>query len=149
MGNRVGQFSRPKSQLKLKHKMVVSNSSGTLNLQDLINWIGELEYCFELEDIQNPLIVRLAQTKLKRHISLWQKYLQRDIEEDCEMKITRWRLMVTKLEAKFIPVDYEIELFKRLQNLKQKDMIVKDYTEEFYKLTIQSMHRELSKENVA
>ena len=56
---------------------------------------------------------------------------------------------MTKLKAKFIPTNYELELFKRLQNLKQKDMIVKDYTEEFYKLTIWSGHRELSKEKVA
>ena len=65
------------------------------------------------------------------------------------MKITRWRLMVTKLKAKFNPANYELELLKRLQNLKQKDMTVKDYTKEFYKLTIQSGHRELSKEKVA
>lgn len=65
------------------------------------------------------------------------------------MKITRWRLMVTKLKAKFIPLDYELELFKKLQNLKQKYTIVKDYTEEFYKLTIRPRHRELSKEKVA
>ena len=64
------------------------------------------------------------------------------------MKISRWRLMVAKLKAKFIPADYELELFKRLKNLKQNDMIVKDYTEQFYKLTIQSGHRELPKEKV-
>ena len=55
---------------------------------------------------------------------------------------------MTKLKAKFIPTNYELELFKRLQNLKQKDMIVKDYTKEFYKLTIQSRHREFAKEKV-
>ena len=64
------------------------------------------------------------------------------------MKITRWRLMVTKLKAKFILVDYELELFKKLQNLKQKGMPIKDYTKEFYKLIIQSGHRELSKEKL-
>ena len=57
--------------------------------------------------------------------------------------------MVTKLKAKFIPADYELELFKKLQNLKQKDMTMKDYTEEFYRLTIRSAHRELSKDKVA
>ena len=62
-------------------------------------------------------------------------------EEEGEMKISRWRLMVTKLKAQLIPVDYELELFKKLQNLKQKDMSMKDYTKEFYKLTIQSSHR--------
>ena len=61
------------------------------------------------------------------------------------MKITRWKMML----AKFIHIDYELELFKKLQNLKQKDMTMKDYTEEFYKLTIRSGHRELSKEKVA
>ena len=56
----------------------------------------------------------MAQTKLKGHAALWLKELQRDREEDGEMKISRWRLMVTKLKAKFIRNDYELELFKRL-----------------------------------
>lgn len=129
--------------------MEVFDFLGTLNLEDLIDWIGKLKDCFELEDIEDPLRVRLAQTKLKGHAALWWKELQRDREEEGEMKISRWRLMVTNLKVKFIPGDYELELFKRLQNLKQKDMFVKDYTEEFYKLTIQSDHRELLKEKVA
>ena len=52
------------------------------------------------------------------------------------MKITHWRLMVTKLKAKFITIDYEIQLFKRLYNLNQKDMTMKDYAKEFYKLNV-------------
>ena len=86
--------------------------------EDLIEWIGELEDYFELENIGDPLRVRLAQTKLKGHVALWWKELQRDREEEGEMKISRWRLMVTKLKAKFILSDYELELFKRFQNLK-------------------------------
>ena len=108
-----------------------------------------MEDYFELEDIEDPLRVRLAQSKMKGHASLWWKELQRDREEEAEMKISRWRLMVTKLKGKFILTDYEHELFKRLHNLKQKDIFVKDYTEEFYKLTIQSGHRQLPKEKVA
>lgn len=56
--------------------------------------------------------------------------------------------MVTKMKVKFILVDYELDLFKRLQNPKRKDMTMKDYTDNFYKLTIWSRHRELSKEKV-
>ena len=92
--------------------------------------------------------MRFAQTKFKGHAAHWWKELQKYSKEG-ELKITRWRLMVTKLKAKFIPADYELELFKRLQNLKQRDISVKDYIEEFYKLTIRSSHRELSKEKVA
>ena len=57
------------------------------------------------------------------------------------MKITRWRLMVTILKTNYIPTNYELELFKRLKILKQKDMTVKYYTEEFYKLTTHFGHR--------
>ena len=41
------------------------------------------------------------------------------------MKITQWRLMVAKLKAKFISSNYGRELFKKVQNLKQKEMTVK------------------------
>ena len=94
--------------------MEVCNFLGTLNPEDFIDWICELEEYFELEGIEDPLRVRLAQTKLKGHAALWWKELQRDWEEEGEMKITRWQLMV----AKFIPADYELELFKKLHNLK-------------------------------
>jgi hypothetical protein len=39
--------------------------------------------------------------------------------------------MVTKLKDKFIPKDYQINLFRRLQNLRQKGMTFKEYIEEF------------------
>ena len=107
--------------------MEVSNFSSTLNPKDLIDWINpkdlidwirELEDYFELEEIEGPLRVRMAQMKLKGHASLWWKELQLDREEEGELKISRWRLMATKSKAKFIPADYELELFKILQNLK-------------------------------
>ena len=40
--------------------MEVSNFSGTLNPKDLIDWIGEFEDYFELEDIEDLLRVRIA-----------------------------------------------------------------------------------------
>ena len=57
--------------------------------------------------------MRLVQTKLKGHSSLWWKELQREREQKGGMKTTRWRLTVTKLKAKIIPSDRELELFKR------------------------------------
>ena len=65
------------------------------------------------------------------------------------MKITCQRLMVTKFKAKFIPTNYELELFKILKNLKQKDFSMKYYTKAFYKLTIWSSHRGIYKEQVS
>jgi hypothetical protein len=52
-------------------------------------------------------------------------------------------------ERKFIPRDYQIILFRRMQNLRQKLMTVKEYTEEFYRLNIRVGHRESDDEKVA
>jgi len=56
--------------------------------------------------------------------------------------------MVAKLKAKFIPKDYHINMFRRLHNLRQKGMIVKEYIEEFYKLNIRDRQRERDEEKV-
>jgi hypothetical protein len=57
--------------------------------------------------------------------------------------------MVAKMKAKFIPKDYQITLFMRMQNLRQKLMTMKEYTEEFYKINIREGHRENDDEKVA
>ena len=50
---------------------------------------------------------------------------------------------------KFLPKDYHLNLFKQMQNLKQKGMSVKEYTEEFYRLNIRIGHVEDDLEKVA
>lgn len=85
-----------------------------------------MEDYFEFEDIRDPSRVRLAQTKLKGHATLCWKEFQRDKVENGEMKIARWRHMVARLKVKFIPRDYELELLKKLQKSKQRNMSVKD-----------------------
>jgi hypothetical protein len=57
--------------------------------------------------------------------------------------------MIAKMKAKFIPRDYQITLFRRMQNLRQKLMIVKEYTEEFYRLNIKVGNCESNDEKVA
>jgi hypothetical protein len=57
--------------------------------------------------------------------------------------------MVAKMKTKFIPKDYQIILFRRMQNLRQKLMSMKEYTEEFYRINIREGHREGNDEKVA
>jgi hypothetical protein len=57
--------------------------------------------------------------------------------------------MVAKLKDKFIPKDYHINLFRRLQNLRQKGMTIKEYTYEFYRLNIRDRQREIDEEKVS
>jgi hypothetical protein len=52
------------------------------------------------------------------------------------------------MKAKFIPNDYQITMFRRMHNLRQKLMSVKECTEEFYGINIRAGHRESYDEKV-
>ena len=56
--------------------------------------------------------------------------------------------MVDKIKKQFIPIDYELDLFKKMQGLKQAGKFVQEYTEEFYQLLIRARHAEVNKEKV-
>ena len=57
--------------------------------------------------------------------------------------------MVAKLKCKFIPIDYELDMLKKMQGLKQAGKSVQEYTEEFYQVLIRTGHAEADKEKVA
>jgi hypothetical protein len=57
--------------------------------------------------------------------------------------------MIVKMKVKFIPRDYQITLFQRMKNLRQKLMSVKEYTEELYRLNIRVGHHESDDEKVS
>ena len=62
--------------------------------------------------------------------------------------IKNWDKIVYKLKSKFIPKDYQVNMFKKIHNLRQKGLLVKEYTKEFYKLNIRARHRENDEEKV-
>ena len=48
--------------------------------------------------------------------------------------------MVTKIKNKFLPIAYQVNLLRKMQNLRQKDMSVKDYTQQSCRLDIKFGH---------
>jgi len=75
--------------------------------------------------------------------------LQDDKRRKGKSKIKSWDRMVAKIKDKFIPKDYQLNLFIRLQNLRHKGLLVKEYTEEFYKLNIREGHGENDEDKVS
>jgi hypothetical protein len=75
--------------------------------------------------------------------------LQADRRRKGKNKIWNWERMIFEFKSKFMPKDYKLNLFRELQNLKQKVMTVKEYTKEFYRLTIRAGHIEENVEKVA
>jgi hypothetical protein len=97
---------------------------------------------FDYEDVEEEKKVRHVVTRLKGHATLWWDELQADRRSKGKQKIKSWDRMVAKLKEKFMPKDYQINLFRRMQNLRQRGLTVKEYTEEFYKLNIRVGQRE-------
>jgi hypothetical protein len=132
-----------------KAKMDIPVYEGNLDAEELLDWIRALDTYFDYEDIEEDKKVMHVVMHLKGHATLWWDKLQADRHCKGKQKIKSWDQMIAKMKAKFIPRDYKISLFRRMQNLRQKLMTVKEYTEEFYRLNIRAGHQESDDEKVA
>jgi hypothetical protein len=137
------------ARMSAREKMGIPVYEGNLDVQEILYWIRALDTYFDYEDVEEDKKFKHAMTRLKVHVALWWGELQADRRCKGKKKIRSWDRMVTKMKAKFIPKDYQITIFRRMQNLRQKLMSVKEYTEEFYKLNIRAGHRESDDEKVA
>jgi hypothetical protein len=122
---------------------------GNLDAEELLDWIRSMEKHFDYEYVDEERRVKHVVTRLKGHATLWWDELQVERRSKGKQKIKNWDRMVAKLKAKFMPKDYQIHLFRKLQNLRQKGMKVKVSTEEFYRLNIRTGQREKDEEKVA
>jgi hypothetical protein len=100
------------SRMRSKTKMDSPIYEGSLNAEELLDWIIALDTYFDYEDIKEDKKVRHAVTKLKGHAALWWDELQADRCCKGKQKIKSWDRMITKMKAKFIPRDYQITLFR-------------------------------------
>lgn len=50
--------------------------------------------------------------------------------------------MLEKVRQKFLPKDFQISLFKQMQNLKKRTMTVKEHTKEFNKINLSARYIE-------
>jgi hypothetical protein len=137
------------ARIGAREKMDIPVYEGNLDVEELLDWIRALDKYFDYEDVEEDKKVKHVVTRLKGHATLWWDELQADRRCKGKQKIKSWDRMVAKMKAKFIPKDYQITLFRRMQNLRQKLMSVKEYTEEFYKINIRAGHRESDDEKVS
>ena len=86
---------------------------------------------------------------MKGHASIWWDELHIYREGIGKKKNNSWDKMLYKIKSRFMPKDNQLNLLRELQDLRQKAMTVKEYTEEFFRLSIRSGHIEGGLERVA
>eukprot|EP00253_Pinus_taeda_P021561 PITA_21561 len=106
-----------------KPKPEISNYDDSLFADVLLDWVSKLDKYFENEEISEDKRVRFSATKLKGHAALWWDNIQADRKRMNKLPIKKWPRMVAKLKGMFFPKDYQVKLYRRVQNLRQKDGI--------------------------
>jgi len=133
-----------------KPKVEIPTYEEILNAEELMDWINSLDKYFDYEkETDNKKKVKFAFTRLKGHATIWWDELQTSRTRKGKSKIKQWDKMVSKIKDKFMPKDYQLNILKQLQNLRQNGMYVKEYTKEFYRLSIRVGHAEDDMEKVA
>jgi hypothetical protein len=136
------------AKIGARAKIDIPVYEGNVDVEYLLDWIRSLDKYFNYEDVEEDRKVKHVITRIKGHAALWWDELQADRRCKGIYKIKSWDRMVAKMKAKFIPKDYQITLFRRMKNLRQKLMSVKEYIEEFYKINIREGHWESDDEKV-
>jgi hypothetical protein len=107
-------FSKVAVKLEAREKINIMMYEGSLDDEKLFDWIRSMEKYFNYEDVDEEKKVKHVVTRLKVHAALWWDELQADRRCKGKKNIKNQYIMVAKLKAKFIPKDYQINLFKML-----------------------------------
>ncbi|XP_059077971.1 uncharacterized protein LOC131876558 [Cryptomeria japonica] len=114
-----------------KGQVEVPIYQGKMDSEEVLGWLDALENYFEF-----------AKTKLRGIALTWWTSLQNDRISRGLTRITNWARMKNLIKERFLPSDYSIHVKRMRQNLKQKDMDVMAYIEQFHKLSIRGGYEE-------
>ena len=107
------------SKIGARARIEVPMYEGNLEVEELLDWVRAMDKYFDYEYIEEDKMVNHAVRRLKGHTMLWWDELQVECRCNGKQKIKRWDRMVAKMKAKFILKDHQINLYRRLQNLRQ------------------------------
>lgn len=112
--------------------------SGKMDPDLIMDWIGGMENHFECDGVSNAQKVKVAKSRLRGSALTWWKFVQTERGKEGKSPIVTWKGMVAKIRQAYIPDGYEIQLHRRRQNLRQKEMDIHSYIDEFQKLCLRS-----------
>lgn len=122
--------------------------SVSLTGEELLDWLEAIDNQFDYKEVQEEKRVSYVKARLKGSTLVWWNMMQDDMVIVGKKKMVSWDRMKIKLRAQFLPTNYEIQIYQKLQNLKQRDLIVSAYTEEFNKLSLRERRQEEEIERV-
>ena len=116
--------------------------TGKMDVELVLEQIEALENQFECEKVSESQQVKLAKSRMKGAALTWWNFVQEERVKEDKRKNCSWKKMVSMIRETYLPEDYEIQLHQKRQNLRQRDMDVCTYIEEFQNLSLRSKFAE-------
>ncbi|XP_074305010.1 uncharacterized protein LOC141639939 [Silene latifolia] len=133
-----------------KHlKIEIPEFSDSLNPDDLLEWITDIEKIFEYKGYTDVKAFKVDILKLKGYASLWYDNLKHQRIREGKEPIRSWSKLKKKMLSKFVTKNYTQDLFIKLSKLRQDERPVETYLREFEQLTLQCEINEKSEQRIA
>ena len=123
-------------------KLDLPTYDGRMNHDAIADWVDALNSFFEFDEIPKNQRTRIAKSKLKGIALTWWNITQGDRVKNGKGQVTTWIKMEKFFKKAYVPKDYEVKIHRRRMNLRQKDMTISAYIDEFQALVMRKQEVE-------
>ena len=117
--------------------------------EELLDWINAIEEVFEYKEVPENKLVSLAATRFRGRAAAWWQQTKLTRIRQGKKKIDSWEKFKKHLRGAFLPHNYAKLLYQQLQNLRQGNRSVDDYTTEFHWLATRNDLTETEEQQVS
>ncbi|KAI9182620.1 hypothetical protein LWI28_027252 [Acer negundo] len=103
---------------------------------EFIEWLNTVNRIFKYQEVLEHRKVKLVVIKLRKHASFWWENHKKQRDREGRSKILTWIKMKKELTRKYLLDNYQQDIFLKIQNFKQKDLSIAEYTAEFDNLML-------------
>ncbi|XP_020419382.1 uncharacterized protein LOC18777367 [Prunus persica] len=111
---------------------------GSLQLEEFLDWLNSVEEVLEFKDVHENIKVSLIATRFRGCASAWWQQFKATRLREGKEKIETWEKLRKHMRSTFLPPNYSKLVYQQLQNLRQGNHTVGEYTTEFYELVARS-----------
>ncbi|KAH9670837.1 Endonuclease [Citrus sinensis] len=117
--------------------------------EELLDWINAIEEVFKYKEVPENKLVSLATTRFRGRAAAWWQQTKLTRIRQGKKKIDSWEKFKKHLRGAFLPHNYAKLLYQQLQNLRQGNRSVDDYTTEFHWLVARNDLTETEEQQVS
>lgn len=107
---------------------------GDQNPDVFLDWKHKLEAFFKWHDVPEDHILQVVEAKLKGTTKIWWETYKKSYSKLGHGDVTKWSEMKAAMKKIFVPQDYKQGAHIQLNQLKQENLSMEEYTSQFQHL---------------